>query len=127
MARSFLAALAVCVLLGQAHAARDLRAPESFAARALKQVGDAFTRYGTIDDGSRSYGSAYHAISGSYEPGSYGQFGYYGSPTAASYFGSTYPSQAELALARMNPSSNVLQNRASVAMSRYRSYQPYDF
>ena len=63
---ALIAALCVVVLAGQAHALRDLREPgTTFAARALKQVGDAFTRWGQggyVDDGSRSYGTMYSAI-----------------------------------------------------------------
>lgn len=34
-----------------------------------------------------------HPQSGAYEPGSANNYGYYGNPTAASYFGASYPSQ----------------------------------
>lgn len=60
-----LAVLGLALLAGPAQA-RTLKAPSTpWAARALKQVGDALTRYGSnqfIDDGSRSYGTMYSAI-----------------------------------------------------------------
>ena len=55
--------LALCLLAGQASAARGLK--ESMASRGLKQVGDAFTRWGsggTIDDGSRQGYSQYARV-----------------------------------------------------------------
>jgi hypothetical protein len=63
--------------------------------------------------------------SGTAEPG-YGNYGYYGNPAAAGYFGGMYPSQADLALYRMNPSAGSLANRASIRTTRYNSRYPYD-
>jgi hypothetical protein len=65
--------------------------------------------------------------SGKYEPGLGNNYGYYGSPTAAAYFGAGYPSQSELALARMNPSASSLQSRLYARNARYNSLYPYDF
>lgn len=59
---ALLLAVALLALLAPAaHAASVGPAPR----RALKQVGDPFTRWGqggTIDDGARSYGSTYSQI-----------------------------------------------------------------
>jgi hypothetical protein len=66
--------------------------------------------------------------SGNYEPGygtGYGGYGGYGGGYG-DYYGATYPSQAEMALYRMNPSDGVLKNRAIMARNRYQSNYPYD-
>jgi hypothetical protein len=65
MKRVIFAVVVLAALLGQAHAARSLKAPgQSWAARTLKQVGAYanYNRQGYIDDGARSAYTMYAAV-----------------------------------------------------------------